>query len=104
RDSPALRVARPSCTGDKGPGATRVRRQHMSITEQAVQRVAAGHSSTIESAVWSITYQAGYANGLSDGRNGSGGPESDAPGYLAGYQRGYQWGIAHPLNGFTVAS
>ena len=74
----------------------------MTLTEQAAQRVADGSSGTIESAVWSITYQAGYSNGLSDARNSGGSPASDAPGYLAGYDRGYRWGIAHPLNAFAL--
>jgi hypothetical protein len=72
------------------------------IMELAAERVAAGHNSTIEAAVWSITYQAGYAHGLSDARNGSGNPASDAAGYLAGYASGYRWGVAHPLNPFAV--
>ena len=70
----------------------------MSILEQAVERVAAGNASTIESAIWSITYTEGYAHGRSDAHNGSGRDLQGATeGYAAGYARSYKWGITHPL-------
>lgn len=68
----------------------------MTLAEQAAQRVAAGHNSTIEAAVWSITYRAGYSHGKSDAnartfRDITGAAE----GYRAGYARGYAWTTAH---------
>jgi hypothetical protein len=65
----------------------------------AVQRVAAGTASTIESAVWSITYGDGYLWGRSDAHIGRP-PDCLAKadeGYKAGYERGYQWTIDHPV-------
>ena len=77
----------------------------MTLEEQAAQRVAEGSSSTVEAAVWSITYGAGYAHGLSDGRVGSGRDITGASeGYAAGYASGYRWGVRHQVPAFTVAS
>jgi hypothetical protein len=70
----------------------------MTIAEQAAQRVADGLNSTVEAAEWSITYQAGYANGRSDARNGAARDLTGATeGYRAGYTRSHQWTMQHEM-------
>ena len=78
---------------------------HWALMEQARQRVAEGNASTIESAVWSITYSAGYVHGRSDAQAGTARDITGASeGYAAGYASGYRWGIAHPLPAFQLGA
>lgn len=70
----------------------------MSITGQAAQLVAEGASSSIESAVWTITRKAGYVHGRSDAQAGTSRDITGASeGYASGYASGYKWGLDHPL-------
>ena len=73
------------------------------LQELAEQRVASGASSTVEAAIWAITYQSGYVHGRSDGQDGTRRDITGASeGYAAGYERGHKWGVTHPLSAFAV--
>lgn len=73
---------------------------------KAQERFHAGHSSTLSSAVWSVTYQEGYRLGLRDAHDGSsdhaGGRMAEIEGYRAGYAAGYRWGLAHPVASVAI--
>jgi hypothetical protein len=74
---------------------------------KAQERFAAGHNSTLEAAVWSVTYQDGYKMGLRNARDGSsanaGGRMAELEGYRAGYAAGRKWGLTHPEPVMQVA-
>ncbi len=67
--------------------------------DKAQERFAAGHHSTLDAAVWSVTYQEGYRLGLRDAHDG-GAANADCgtmgDGYRAGYLAGRRWGLTHP--------
>jgi len=68
------------------------------LLEEAARLVASDCASSIESAVWAITYKAGYVHGRSDAQAGQGRDITGASeGYASGYASGYRWGLAHPL-------
>jgi len=74
---------------------------------KAQERYAAGHNSTMEAAVWSVTYQEGYKMGLRGARDGlsahAGGRMAELDGYRAGYAAGVKWGVGHPGPAAQVA-
>lgn len=64
---------------------------------EARARVVMGANRDMESAMWSVLYQAGYVDGRAHAWHGTAPYPRNAPeAYEAGYAAGYKWSAAHP--------